>query len=113
MIQAADFDDLVYSCSKMLQSEQADIIGSIAETIHADANYAAMTAMAFYKAAEELSIEETEIDAMIELAENNCSPIRVDDFRRLFNQFQVFDQAIHKIHLSNDNFFMQPSYTLH
>ena len=112
MIPAADFEELVYTCTQMLQSPKADIVGAVAETIHADANYAAMTVMAFYKAADELSIDTDEIDAMIGLAEKNCSPIRVSAYQRIFKKFQTFERVAHTIQISEDHFFVPPTYII-
>ena len=113
MIPATDFEELVYTCTQMLQSHHADIVGTVSETIHADANYAAMTVMAIYRAADELSIDTKEIDDIISLAERECSPIRVTDYRRIFDKFQKFEKAAHNIQITESCFFVQPSKLFH
>lgn len=113
MIHATDFDDLVYTCTQLLQDEHADIVGKVAETIHTDSSYAAITVMAFYKAAHDLSIDVATIDDIMALADKNCSNIMVEDYRRILTRLKKFDDAEQRIHLSPDKFFVPPSRRLH
>lgn len=113
MIPAADFDDLVDNCIQLLSDGTSDIVGVLVESICLEAESAALTVLAFYKAADRLAIDSREIDDIILVAEMSCDPSKVEAYRRVYNKFKIFEIAYSQVQKAAGGFFVAPSTLIH
>lgn len=109
LIEADDFDGLVFSCSEVLQHRKINITDIIVETINADFSYAAMTVMAFYRAAEELNIDQNEIDSIIRKAEKLSDPARMREYRQLYDRFMTLEKELNQVIITDYSFYIASS----
>lgn len=113
LIEADDFDGLVISCSEVLQHRKINITVLIAETINADFSLAAVLVMAFYQAAEELNIDQSEIDNIVGQAEKLSDPARMRDYRQLYDRFMTLEKKLSQAQIYADSYYITSSSATH
>lgn len=113
MIVAADYEELVFNCQDYLAKDYTRILGELVDTINTNSSYAALTVMALYTAAMAISFPIPELDNIVKMAEDKCSPLKVGEYQKFFQRFQDFEKNKDKVHISEGNFFVPASSTIH
>jgi hypothetical protein len=113
MIVATDYEELIFNCQDYLTKDYTRILGELVNTINTNSSYAALTVMALYTAAMAIAFPIEELDNLVKMAEDSCHPLKVDEYKRFFHKFQDFEKNKDKIHLSENNFFVPASPSIH